>query len=70
MTRPVRAAAAPLVEPTPTAAPVRQAKPAPAPFPRVYYRDEVAAAWAKRAADRDRSLLVRWAARLTGRPAG
>ena len=70
VTRPVRAAAPPAVEPTPTAAPVGQAKPAPAPFPRVYYRDEVAAARAKRAADRDRSLLVRWAARLTGRPAG
>jgi len=30
----------------------------------------VVAARAKRAADRDRSLLLRWAARLTGRPAG
>ena len=52
------------------APPGDEAKPAPALSPRVYYLDEVAAARAKRAADRDRSLLVRWAARLTGRPAG
>jgi chromosome partitioning protein len=70
VTRPVRAAAPRSVGPDGRPAPGTpsgQSKRGPAPPPRVHYLDEVAAR-ARQTADRERSLLVRWAARLTRRP--